>query len=327
MSITVSARKRIANRRNARQSTGPRTSEGKSVSSRNATVSGIYCAGHVLLPGESQSEFLLHRESLVRDYKPQDSIELMLVEQIVTAQWKIIRIHKLEQERHMDHLFKLQYKAANELRRLEDVLTEDDEKVDFSQWYQKFSQGTDIDPDEERDLREQMREREKADLQAEARSLIRMMKRAENQHLSTSCVQADQFCNEREFAQHEKFSNQENRLTNSIHRAMRELDRLRKSRERNKDNEDEEEPFEPYRGNHNLMLEQSIEETRTRIKAMKEEEQSSNMKNEPTEEKSVASDDAERDSNNQSCATMDENPSQKAHGSAVGPMEGNIDRS
>jgi hypothetical protein len=59
------------------------------------------------------------------------------------------------------------------------------------------------------------------------------------------------------------------------------------------------------------MLEQSIEETRTRIKAMKEEEQSSNMKNEPTVEKSVASDDAERDSKNQSCAPMDEIPPRK----------------
>src|SRR5687767_8797500 len=40
---TISRKKLAANRRNARQSTGPRTDEGKAVSSRNAVTHAIFC--------------------------------------------------------------------------------------------------------------------------------------------------------------------------------------------------------------------------------------------------------------------------------------------
>ncbi len=53
-----------ANRRNARKSTGPRTPEGKAVSSQNATSHGIYCRD-VVLDGEDQRRFDLLGNSYI----------------------------------------------------------------------------------------------------------------------------------------------------------------------------------------------------------------------------------------------------------------------
>ena len=46
----ISAKKRRANRRNAKKSTGPRSEEGKAKSKMNATTHGFFCAD-LVLPG------------------------------------------------------------------------------------------------------------------------------------------------------------------------------------------------------------------------------------------------------------------------------------
>ena len=91
----LSPRKLRANRRNARKSTGPRTAEGKKVSSRNATTHALFCRD-LVLPGEDEQDFHLLRESILRALKPQDAMELALVDRLVCDQWRLKRLQRAE---------------------------------------------------------------------------------------------------------------------------------------------------------------------------------------------------------------------------------------
>jgi hypothetical protein len=84
-----------ANRLNAQASTGPTSAEGKAKSSFNALSHGFY-SKHLLLPDEDPAELELLRSSLIESYNPEDGAELLLVERIVSSQWKLQRLNKLE---------------------------------------------------------------------------------------------------------------------------------------------------------------------------------------------------------------------------------------
>ena len=86
----VSSRKRRANRANARHSTGPRTPEGKAVSSRNATTHGIFCRD-LVLPGENFDLFVVTRDGFLDALKPQDAAQLAVVDTAVSARWRLNR--------------------------------------------------------------------------------------------------------------------------------------------------------------------------------------------------------------------------------------------
>ena len=91
----VSPRKARANRLNAAKSTGPRSAEGKARSSQNARTHGLF-SRRVVLPGEEIQEFLDLREQLRRCLRPQDLLELSLVDDIAVAQWRIARARAAE---------------------------------------------------------------------------------------------------------------------------------------------------------------------------------------------------------------------------------------
>lgn len=84
-----------ANRRNAQKSTGPRTPEGKERSKRNHTSHGFFCA-NLVLPGEDFWCFEYLREHLIDDYRPQNHAELLVVDRIVIASWKLSRLQRAE---------------------------------------------------------------------------------------------------------------------------------------------------------------------------------------------------------------------------------------
>ncbi len=84
-----------ANRQNAKKSTGPRTREGKRRVSRNALKHGL-SASQVLMPGEDQAEFERLRDGFVDVLDPRDEVELALVRQMVSAEWRLRRIDRLE---------------------------------------------------------------------------------------------------------------------------------------------------------------------------------------------------------------------------------------
>jgi hypothetical protein len=91
----ISEKKLTANRLNAKKSTGPKTNEGKATSARNAQSHGLFCRD-VVIAGESEEEFRELRQEFIKSLRPQDVVELALVDGIVIAQWKLRRLHAAE---------------------------------------------------------------------------------------------------------------------------------------------------------------------------------------------------------------------------------------
>jgi hypothetical protein len=87
----VSEKKRAANRANARQSTGPRTDEGKKIVSLNAVKHGVH-ARAALLPGEDPAELDALDQGMRADLKPAGMMQEVIVERIVSLAWKLRRI-------------------------------------------------------------------------------------------------------------------------------------------------------------------------------------------------------------------------------------------
>jgi|ERR1019366_2276353 hypothetical protein len=88
-------RQNAANRRNARQSTGPKTSQGKATASLNALRHGLR-ARTVVLPDENQEEFDQIHAGLQDQYRPQNPAAQYLVDQAAIAQWKLVRAEVFE---------------------------------------------------------------------------------------------------------------------------------------------------------------------------------------------------------------------------------------
>ncbi|MFN7994515.1 MAG: hypothetical protein U0Q18_12990 [Bryobacteraceae bacterium] len=92
----MSTQKQIeANRRNAQKSTGPRTPEGKAMSSLNATTHG-FSARAVLLPHENPEDYQTLHSQLVAEWRPEGPTEEFCVTLMANAQWKLARAEYLE---------------------------------------------------------------------------------------------------------------------------------------------------------------------------------------------------------------------------------------
>jgi hypothetical protein len=95
----MSSQKRInANRSNAKNSTGPKTQEGKARSSQNALKHGLR-AEEVVLPTEDPQAFKEHIEAWVEDWQPPSMARRHLVDQAAVASWRINRCIRLEATR------------------------------------------------------------------------------------------------------------------------------------------------------------------------------------------------------------------------------------
>jgi len=84
-----------ANRENAQRSTGPRTPEGKSKSSKNALKHGL-TAAQLVLPTESPEEYDEHAAQLRDEHDPSTPTEHLLVDQLITASWRLRRARIIE---------------------------------------------------------------------------------------------------------------------------------------------------------------------------------------------------------------------------------------
>lgn len=109
----VSERKRAANRLNAAKSTGPKSAAGKERVAQNAITHGLFSRRRVL-EGETHEEFEELREALIEHHRPQNVMELMLVERIVNAQWKLIRLAAAEEEQFEDDAQAMQMAHAKQ---------------------------------------------------------------------------------------------------------------------------------------------------------------------------------------------------------------------
>ena len=86
-----------ANQRNAKKSTGPRTSEGKAAVSQNAVQHGL-SARQTIISSESQAEFDLYRERMLSELAPASPMESMLAERIVTLSWRLKRAGRIQNQ-------------------------------------------------------------------------------------------------------------------------------------------------------------------------------------------------------------------------------------
>ncbi len=84
-----SPRKIAANRANAQRSTGPKTSQGKTMSSWNSTRHGLLSNRLPLLYGRSKKQFTRLLRSLQQDLEPVGTLEEVLVEKIAHEYWRI----------------------------------------------------------------------------------------------------------------------------------------------------------------------------------------------------------------------------------------------
>ena len=91
----TSAAQTQANQNNAQFSTGPRTEQGKAVSSMNGTTHGL-SSGFSLLPHEDQSDFAAVAERVRIDLQPSCEHETFLVDRMIEARWRIVRVNRLE---------------------------------------------------------------------------------------------------------------------------------------------------------------------------------------------------------------------------------------
>ena len=93
--MVTSARQRQANQRNALQSTGPRTADGKRRASRNATKHGLL-ARDLLLDDEDAAALQALTDGLRNDLHPDGELENALVDRIVSAFWRLGRCGRIE---------------------------------------------------------------------------------------------------------------------------------------------------------------------------------------------------------------------------------------
>ncbi len=84
-----------ANRRNALESTGPKTAEGKAASRANALKHGL-AAKQVIVLGEKAEDFEAFHAELWASLDPADGLEEQLVERIVLCAWRLRRACRAE---------------------------------------------------------------------------------------------------------------------------------------------------------------------------------------------------------------------------------------
>jgi hypothetical protein len=91
----TSQRQIEANRRNATNSTGPRTARGKAVVARNAVRHGLL-SRQAVIQGESGAELVELGKRLRGQLAPSGELELLLVDRAVSTAWRLRRAISLE---------------------------------------------------------------------------------------------------------------------------------------------------------------------------------------------------------------------------------------
>ena len=99
----ISERKRLANQRNAKKSTGPKTLKGKKRSSMNAITHGVFCQ-EVCILKEDRPLFVELRREFIGTLKPQNLLELSFVDAIIETHWKLRRMRITEALAHEHEL-------------------------------------------------------------------------------------------------------------------------------------------------------------------------------------------------------------------------------
>jgi hypothetical protein len=87
--------KHVTNRANSLHSTGPKTPEGKAVSSQNALKHGL-SAKQLNIQEEERPEFEQLQAGLLDDLQPQGTLEQLVFNDLLHARWKLHRCRGIE---------------------------------------------------------------------------------------------------------------------------------------------------------------------------------------------------------------------------------------
>lgn len=99
--MPTSKKQIAANRRNAKKSTGPKTTHGKAVSSMNAVKHGLYSKELIIKSPAFKEDPRRYRRlycRLARDLNPEGELECHLVHQMADAIWRSHRIMQAEKK-------------------------------------------------------------------------------------------------------------------------------------------------------------------------------------------------------------------------------------
>jgi hypothetical protein len=86
-----------ANRRNAQNSTGPRSPEAKAIVSQNALTHGLTSTRDTI-SSESQADFDLYRDQILDELAPNSPMESMLAERVVNLSWRLKRTSLIQNQ-------------------------------------------------------------------------------------------------------------------------------------------------------------------------------------------------------------------------------------
>jgi hypothetical protein len=99
MTLTKEQRAAIS-RANGAKSRGPKTPEGKAISSQNALRHGLASskkARHIILQGiEKESDYKRFSAVLRQSYQPSNAAEALLVDRLVSLYWRLARVNREE---------------------------------------------------------------------------------------------------------------------------------------------------------------------------------------------------------------------------------------
>jgi hypothetical protein len=146
--MAATAKQIAANRENALRSAGPTSREGKTAVARNAVKHGILGTS-LLLQDEDPSEFQALLDDLSRSLRPVGALELALAERIAVSLWRQRRLVRAETA--AIELGRQPHEVARRVSDALDLLYED--RLTETALYES-------DPDEERRLRETLRQYE-----------------------------------------------------------------------------------------------------------------------------------------------------------------------
>lgn len=94
----ITQRQLLANRRNAKKSTGPRTAAGRAACRLNALKHGLAAADVILPTPADQTAFAQLRAAFEQDYQPSTTTEQQTLHNLVAARWRFERAQKLESQ-------------------------------------------------------------------------------------------------------------------------------------------------------------------------------------------------------------------------------------
>lgn len=89
--------------RKSKRSGGPKSLEGKAVSSRNAVKTGSYSA-QIALSAEEEADFKAFEDEFMNDFEPQGVVESSMVHELAVLAWKKLRLERVEHQLMRDQL-------------------------------------------------------------------------------------------------------------------------------------------------------------------------------------------------------------------------------